>query len=613
MTSLFSIIVFFIYLYGFGKLFFYRRLTLVETMAIGLAAIPIIALILNALHIPLDWRIFLGLALIAPCYQFLQWWRAGRSWPKIKLKRPSWQTLLVLTVFIFTIAIYCWGPFQYNWFEDDDPWSHAAGIKYIAIEKNLNAPDGTFQYLNPYPPGYDLLFGILHQISPSIYWTMKFFNGLIICLGFLFFYMFAQELTKNKSKAALATFFLALIPCYLTHFIWAHSLVITLFYPAFYFLLKTFKKKRYILPASICCAAIALVQPTQPIKFAIMAGLLIIAFASQKIKWKNISILLIATLSLIALWWGPVLTKTFLGKSQITFRAGEKITGAVNETSGIIPGLFSPNTGSATQAYSWEHFIFIADPNLINNPTGLTPMFFILAVIGIIFAIIKLLKKDDPDKPYLLTIIFWLTFTFLGINSMTFNLPIGLFAFRFWMLFAIPIVLLCAEAIYSLEKFLQFKWNKILVIALLLAATTRATFPFKWWFNTNEWSYGVHWASDEDIDGYIWMREKLPVNTKIFSFTDNVLVLGHDMRADFWTDDYKQRFENAFEKDINTLHTNLSEKKYDCIIISPRDIWKFGREKVNKKLKLFIEDPRFRLLFNNGAVKIFQVLDSSKL
>lgn len=609
MMYIFQISIFSFLCYGLGKLFAKQKFKLLEAGSLGLASIPVLGVILNTLHIPLDWRIFLGLAMIVPSYQFLQWWKGGREFPTIKLKRPSWQTLVLIVVLIFTAIIYCWGPFTYDWFEDDDPWSHAAGIKYIALERNLNVPDGVFQYLNPYPPGYDMLFGILHQVSPSLYGTVKFFNGFIICLGFLFFYLFAQEFTQNKSKAALATFFLALIPCYLTHFIWAHSLVITLFFPAFYFLLKSLKDKQYIIPAGICWAAVTLVQPTQPIKFAIMAGLLLLAYRRTKIQWKNVFCVILIAAALASLWWGPVIIKSITGHSDIALRAGEKITGTVSNTSSVFKGILSPTLGTATQRYSWQHFLFISDPNLITNPVGLTTMIVLLSLIGLYFAVAKLMEKNiQAEKPYLWTTILWLIFTFLGINSMTFNLPVGLFAFRFWMLFAIPVAFLCAEGLYSFVNFLEFKWNKIVISILIILATIRVTLPFKWWFNTNEWSYGVHWVSDEDINGYVWLRKTLPVNTKVFTFTDNILVLGHDMRADFWSGEYKTRFAKAFEQDISTLYHNLNALQFDCLVISPRDIREFGREGINKKLEALVQDSRFKLIFSNKAVKIFQVM-----
>lgn len=607
MLQFFPIIIFLIYLYGLGAAIL-KKSYFIEKISLGLSTVPILGVILNALHIPLDWRIFLGLALIMPIHQFIQWWKAGRVVSKFELHLPSWQTLLVLAVFIFALAIYCWGPFNYPWLENDDPWSHAASIKYIAIEKNLNVPSGQFQYLNPYPPGYDLTLGILHQITPSIYWTMKFFNGFFICLGFLFFYIFTEELTKNKSKAALATFFLAMIPCYLTHFIWAHSLAVTLFFPSFYFLLKSFRDRKYVIPAAICCASVALTQPTQTIKFMIMAALLIISFIPAKIKWKNLGLVILIASIASLLWWGPVIFNALSGGSHIALRAGANITGYIGDTAEVTKSLFSPSGGTATQAYSWEHYLFTPEPNLINNPVGLGIMFCLLLLMGIIFSLINLIKtKNNTERAYLLTILLWLIFTFLGMNSMTFNLPIGLFAFRFWMLFAIPVSILCAEGVMSLQKFLSYKWNKILVVGLILFAVARVNLPFKWWFNTSEWTYGVHWASDQDVEGYVWMRENLPVDTKVFSFSDNILVIGHDMQADFWSKDYQEKFDQAFKQPLNQLHQHLTEMGYEFLLISPKDIRKYGREDVNQKIKSLIEDNHFQLIFNNSAVKIFKV------
>jgi len=604
-----QIVIFIAIIYGLGTIITYRNPALFAKLSFGFALIPIIGVILNILHIPLDWRVFLGLALIAPGYGLLRWWKGGRHLPGFQFKRPSGPTLVVAAIFIFTLFIYCWGPFQYTWLEDDDSWAHAAGVKYIAIEKNLNAPDGTFQYLNPYPPGYDLIIGLMHQVNPSLYWCLKFFNGFFICLGFLMFYLLAREMTRDAWKAALALLFLALMPCYLTHFIWAHGLVLTYFFAAFYFLIKSFKDRSYVIPAAVCSAAVALTQPTQAVKFAIMAALLIMAYIPTKIRWKHVGAVILIAGILSLLWWGPVLWDSLAGQSHITFRDGEKITGTTAETAGVAKGAFSPTSGSATQAYSWKHYLYIEHPNLINNPTGLGPMIVILSGIGFIFSIFHLFTHDPrAPGPYRMTTLLWLGFTFLGMNSVTFHLPVGLFAFRFWMLFAIPVSLLCAEGLYAFTQLLQCKWNKILVAGLLIASVLRVNLPFKWRFNTKPWPYGVHWTSDDDINGYIWMREKLLPNTKVFAFTDNVLVLGHDMRADFWTEDYTKRFGHAFQDDIKTLYSNLEEKDYDCLVISPRDIREFGREEVNAKIKALLEDKRFRIIFSNPAVKIFQVL-----
>jgi hypothetical protein len=608
--NILTAIIFIFISYGLG-LFVSKRNTAITNMAIGLATIPVLGLMLNILHIPIDWRIFLGIALINSISHFIQWLRTGRKFPKITLTRQSWQTLTVLVIFLFALAVYCWGPFQYPWLENDDSWSHAASIKYVAVEKNLDAPDGLFQYLNPYPPGYSIVIGLIHQINPSLYWSLKFFNGLIICLGFLFFYIFAEEFTQNKTKAAFATFLLAVIPCYLTHFIWSHALVVTLFFPGFYFLIRALKEKQFVLPSSIACAAITLTQPTQAIKFAIMAIFLILSYIPSKIRWKNIGLVIIISGILSLLWWGPIITSTLQNRSKIAVRDDRRISASIADTESVVKDLFSPTGGTATRAYTWEDYFFISERTYINNPLGLGPIVSLMAILGLLFSLIALFRKQDSSyKAYLCTILFWLIFTFLGMNSMTFQLPIGLFAFRFWMLFAIPIVFLCTEAFYLIQNFIQFKPRKILFITLVVVTILSVNLPSKWRLNTRPWHYGVHWASDSDILGYTWMRKRFPANTKVFAFTDNILVLGHDMRADFWTNQYKEFIDSAFEDNLDTLYQNLQAQNFDFVVVSPRDVWKFGIENVNEKIISLDNDSRFELVYNNPSVKIFQIVQT---
>ncbi|MFP4472721.1 MAG: hypothetical protein ACLFPX_02470 [Candidatus Omnitrophota bacterium] len=57
------VIIFSFMLYGLGSLPLQKG-SLLYKLALGLAAIPILGVILHVLHIPIDWRIFLGTALL---------------------------------------------------------------------------------------------------------------------------------------------------------------------------------------------------------------------------------------------------------------------------------------------------------------------------------------------------------------------------------------------------------------------------------------------------------------------------------------------------------------------------------------------------------------------
>src|SRR3989338_5458510 len=241
--DLLTLILFFIYSFGIGFSLTYfiksndhfleRNLI---RIGLGLGTLPILGIFLSLIHVPLDWRVFLILSLILPSFYFLKNFNKFKNL-KLKITKSDIYIILVLLLFLATFYMYHKGAFAYPYLEDDDPWSHAVGIKYISIQKTVFGPINEIkriQFVNTYPPGYDILLGILHQTSPSIIWTMKFFNALIISLSIIFFYFFVRKLSGSKKKALFSTFALAMIPSFLSHFIWAIALTVPLYFVAFY-------------------------------------------------------------------------------------------------------------------------------------------------------------------------------------------------------------------------------------------------------------------------------------------------------------------------------------------------------------------------------------------
>src|SRR3989344_4092436 len=198
----FSIVFFLIVLYGFGSSisfivresddFLERHLM---RLGIGLGIVPAFGLLLNLLRVPLDWRIFIiaSLLVLAVKYYF-DYRKNGFFNVKFNLNLYS---IFMLVLFAITLYMYAAGAFAYPYLEDDDSWSHAMGVKYVSIEKTVFTPELIFHYVYPYPPAYDMLMGIIHQTNDSVYWTLKFFNALIISLGIIFFYFFAREFTNS--------------------------------------------------------------------------------------------------------------------------------------------------------------------------------------------------------------------------------------------------------------------------------------------------------------------------------------------------------------------------------------------------------------------------------
>jgi hypothetical protein len=609
--SLPTILLFLFLIFGLGKLFLFQINTkslkgILFQIAVGLSSIPVIGTIFNFLHIPIHINVFIALATLGVILFLI---KINKEKTPLKTLFNLKRTFLIF-LFLLNLFIYTQGAFSYPWLEDDDSWTHAAAIKHIATEQHFNVPSGEFQYLNPYPAGYPLTFALLHQTNPDLYWILKFFNALIISLSFLFFYLFTQEFCQNEKKAVLATFFLTIIPCYLTHFIWAHSLVITLFFPALFGLIKANKEKLYIFPTSIIISGIFLTQPTQSIKFCILVSLMIAAsYIVYKKLPRKIIITLLLGISISLVWWGPRIYEFSTNKMKINVRIDKQVSGEIeNARKQIGTNMFKASGGSATRSYQWNDYFFTHGTNMINNPLGVGPTLLPIAIFGLIIILFRINKKNEKEKCYRYTLIFWVLFTILGMNTATFNLPFGLYAFRFWMLFAIPLSLLAAETIFWIKDNFKLRVLKYAVIIFLLITSMLTSGYSKYKINSTPWPWGIYWHSKAEIKGYIWLRHNIPINSKVFAFTVNIFVIGMNMHADFWSDVYKKDFTNAITLDTLTLKQRLIKNNFKYLIVDERTIHKYGGKLVEEKLDALINNPDFKLIYHlSYSIWIFEI------
>jgi len=614
--SVVNVILFLIYLYGLGysltrfERFLSAEITVMR-LGIGLGAFPVLGVLLNFFHILIDWRIFLVFSLSLPVFDLFRWARSGPLWPKFTITAANirWPFFILLGIFIFSLICYCYGPFTYPWLASDDSWYHAASIKYISTERQINIPSGVFQYINPYPPGYDLLIAVMHQTANSLSWTMKFFNGLIISLGVIFFYFFAKQLMGNKTKALIATFFLASIPCYLSHYIWSHSLIVTLIFPAFYLVLKAKDDRRYILAAGVVVGGILVTQPTQPIKFAILYLLLLSAIylVERRVDQRLIIIPIIGGMLALA-WYGPVIRQYRHKELKFVSASGTVEFKKSRTATRFMSGLFSPQGGATTKKHKIYHYLFPPQRNDRNNPVGVGVVLSFFILLGILGCAHLIRKGSTHEKVYALTSLFWLIFTFLGCNTKTFSFPFGLFAYRFWALFAIASSLVAAQAVYECMDLMNKGVKTIFLTAVIAGVLWTSAYP-KFITNTYIWHYGSFWSSPREIQGYLWLRFHLKPNTKVFAFTQNLFVIGHDMRSDYWTSRYQQSFKDSFYMRPAVFRERLKKNDFEYIIIGEREIQKFGRRFIYEKVRSIKASGLFQLVYElKDSVWIFKVL-----
>lgn len=627
-----TIILFFIYTWGLGvgvtyfvkesKNIFERNLMRV---GFGLGAFVVILTILNLLRIPLDWKIFLGLSLIFPAISLVK--RRKLKTSPLKLTKANLYILFVIIITLGALFMYAGGAFKYPYLENDDPWKHTLGMKFVSEQKTAYQPDNMeIKYLDPYPPGYDGLFGILHQTTSSLYWTMKFFNALILSLGFIFFYFFAKEFTKNSTIAVFATFILASLPSFFTHFIWAHTMVIVLFFPTMYALERIRKDRNWMYPGMIALASVLLTQPSQAMKLVVMVGLYFLVRWAYERKFPTHTFIAMAAGGVISLAWWATSAASMIGQRFAKISRGAAADAVETANSGIIGKIsffienyFYPSQGSATRPYSISDFLIAKDYGGINVHVGWGLVATILIVIGIILVIAKYKEYFKKKNLWVTVVLAWFVFTFLGVNSMTFNLPVGFFAFRFWLLLAIPAALLAGLASDSLLRYAEkYKVPAAVVVIVIIAGVFFFSGLPKYKQNTSTgWSFGVGFTSPQEVVAHTYFHS-LPDNTKVFHYNNrtDIFTLGFDMYSCSWCPEIIEFREDMFGKDEETLYRFLKRESYEYIVIGGISYKYYMREYTENKTIETLQDlttsmaesNHFRVAHQTQGAIIFKVV-----
>ncbi|MFH1641579.1 MAG: hypothetical protein ABIC04_01635 [Nanoarchaeota archaeon] len=641
--SVLTIILFFLYTWGLGYTltkFVKRSDNFLErnlmNVGIGLGTFPILAIILNFFHVPLDWRVFLFLSMTFPLYVLLRNIISRQIKApsfKLTLKKSDLYILVVLLLFAGTLFMYTKGAFLYPYLEDEDPWGHTIGVKYVATEKVAydpvleNSPtqiDPVLSYIDPYPPAYDILIGILHQTSLSLNWTIKFFNAFIISLGIIFFYFFAKQFIGNRNKALFATFVLAMIPCYLSHFIWAHSLVITLIYPLMYSCERIKLDKKWAYVCAIMFASIWVSQNlSQPLKISTLLFFYIAASSIIYNKFQITAFLsLTAGLLLSFVWWGTMVAKySFLGFISY-YGASLTTTVATNQTAvaattvsksifsiilDVLSSLFASG-GTGARAYLLNDFFIAKSTNLINNPVGIGLFISIITIIAVFYVLVKnKFAIVKPQNCWIAVSLLWLIYTFLAVNGNTFNINLARGNFRVWMLMAIPVSLLSSEGVSSLLKLgKKIKVPAIIIVLVVIIGIILTSGVQKYSLNTMLWpTSGSFRGGQQEPYEYAKWFNSLPPNTKVFLYSPrDKITIGLDAYSCIWCQEVFDYRQDILSKNITELYSFLKRHEYEYFVLTRMEnLYLANTENATKLLNSRINEIALSPLF----VPVYQV------
>jgi hypothetical protein len=632
MASITTIIIFLVLLWGLGFTSIYslkkpdnplERFFL--TLGVGLVVFPILSILFNFLHIPLDWKIFLFVSLIYPIILLIiAFNKRTLRIPKFNLRLTKSTLIMIVVILIFSITLFMYtkGAFSYPYLEDEDPWGHSVGVQYVAIEKNAYDPklnntsrevDSVLSYVDPYPPAYDILMGLLNQTYSNTNWILKFFNALIISLGIIFFYLFSKDFVGDGNKALFATFVLAAIPSYLSHFIWAHSLVITLLFPTLYALNKIKEDERWAIITSIAVASIWVSQNvSQPIKLTTMLMIFILVGSITHKRFMAKEFLAVVSGILISgLWWLVMIAKYglsgfiayYVGSSP---DSGTEVTSTISTSifsklGNVISALTSPG-GTASRAYTFQDFFFAKSQNMINSPIGIGIVLSILTLLGIIYLLWRygssLVTKENT---WICIILFWMVFTFWGVNGETFPISVARGAFRVWVIMTIPIAFISTEASFflaNLFKRFKLRW---LIFGLIIIGILLTSAQQKYIHNTIIWpTSGTYTTPQEPFEYGAWFNS-VPDDTRVFLYAPrDKIVTGYGKKGCLWCQETIDFRNNALYLSAQDIYDFLKNNKYEYFIINGRMDFKYFSSKFGDNTTNQILPGKYQEILGSG-------------
>lgn len=560
---------------------------IILSLSLGMVIFVMLTMIFNLAHIPLYSHIFTIISfLIIGCiiYKFKN---------NVKFKFNLCDLLVLILSFIL-ILVMLKGAFVYDWLEDDDPYDHAVAAEYISEHKTAVKSMEQFQaygrfYMEPYPPAFPIVMGMVHQLNDSVSGTLKIVNAILLGFAVLFFYLFASELFDSKYKALFASFIIACVPSFMSHFIWSQTLAIVLMFPAFYCVLKTFKtidkeQNLWYKLGILSVTSVLLTQPSTAAIFGLMFGFMWVAFviATKKLNFKVLFIGIAAVVFAVALFWGPTIYKYGVNDTAEGIGLSQKLfTDANVDTSG-------------GEVYFVKDFIVAPTSSKIDQAIGWGVVVFISLLIGLVI-IIKKFKRENYISVLLLL---WMLFTFLGTEGNAF--PVKLFPHRFWVFMIIPVALIIAYSLFNLSQ--SKVGSALLVIIICVGILFTSGIP-KYIVQTSMWPAGGNFMSIEQVGGYVWMKNNLPKDSNVF------VVCGKEEKVVAF-DMYSPVLDMnlyRFKQQNNTISDILDfTRDYKYILFDIQCIKQYGINETNNMLNYIVSVPSIKISYQNQQFWLFE-------
>jgi hypothetical protein len=561
-------------------------------MGFGLCALPVLFVLMETTTVPLRWYYVLGLALIRPAFDLAN----GLDVELAELipKRPRIDVYsgaaLTLSALAFLVAIL--GSFAYPYLEDGDPWEHAAGVKYISLYGTYTQPAGVqvAHYIKPYPPSYDTVLGLIHQLNSSVSWTLKTFNSLLVSLSYIFAFFMVRRLSGSSKTALFSCIILFCLPPFGSHTIWAHTMSAMAVFVVFYSMDYVRQNKAWAILAAILLAGSLVIQPLMSAVMGLFFAFFSLArtYTNRK-EFGRLAIVGVFAIILSMVYWAPL----WFDSRRSDLLDVSKDLSAGNTRLGVADKY---NLPTALQIF------FPAPRGDIFMQQG----FGIFAVLLAFLAIDHIIRTDPAQSlkrnPWLIAISLWFVFSLLALLSGSFSLSI--YPTRFWGIVAIPMAILGG---FMLERISQWRISnkrltRYIVPTILLGLIATSAYPKMMVQLSPGWPTDLNALIGPEFDAYLLLRD-LPANTPVYTFcTKDAFSIGFDKMSYPWDPDVTSSRKDPVNINPKQLNTLLKSKGYKWAIFDFNCI-KRCTDELNKT----------KGDCSNTFAKTLQALDDSRL
>jgi hypothetical protein len=525
----------------------------VMRIGFGLCALPLVFVAFEDAGVRLRWPTLITCAMALPVYRAISGLGSGAG--RKAAFRPDAASAAAYVIFSAAFLAALWGSYQYPYLEDGDSWGHAVGAKYVSLFGSYRQPQGAnaAHYLEPYPPSYDVLMGVTHQLNSSVSWTLKVFNSLLVALTYLFAFYTVRRLCGDGLAAAGASFCLLVLPPFGSHVIWAHTLSAAALFPVFYAADRIRESRGWAVLSAIFLAGSMLVQPLMtPIMVAFYT---LFSAARSYYHPRELPRLAAAGALAVALsliYWVP----TALGGE------GSEMGGIADKMMG---GDFKVGLESPDKLPTPADLLFPRVPGNIYMQEGFGAFAALLAAFSIPYAIRMKPKGFLRRNPWLAATALWLAFGLCGLFSAAFEVSVH--PARFWGIAAVPVGILGGFMLSEAGR-LRLPRPAVALTALFLVAglALYSGYP-KYQIQT------VPWPTDLQFEGYMALAN-LSADTAVYPFcSTDAYVIGLDKLSFPWDPEVAASRNGLAQADPETLHAFLRRKGYGWVVFDLNCVW----------------------------------------